>query len=67
MTPWEALGDEMDVPDNVEINKRNHAWAADSIPERNKWALKTAPADFHEAAHCALAHAALRAQNLGRR
>ena len=28
----------MDVPDNVEINKRNHAWAADSIPERNKWA-----------------------------
>jgi len=37
MTSWEALGGEMDVPENVEINKRNHAWASDSIPERNKW------------------------------
>ncbi len=38
MTPWDALGGEIDLPANVEINKRNHAWAADSIPERNKWA-----------------------------
>jgi hypothetical protein len=38
MTDWDALFAEMDVPENVEINKRNHAWAADAIPERNKWA-----------------------------
>jgi hypothetical protein len=37
MTPWDML-DEMDTPENVEINKRNHEWAAESIPERNKWA-----------------------------
>ncbi len=27
----------MDVASNVEINKKNHAWAADSIAERNRW------------------------------
>ncbi len=34
---WDAVGDEMDVASNVEINKKNHAWAADSIAERNRW------------------------------
>jgi hypothetical protein len=28
---------EFDLPANVEINKKENAWAADSIPERNRW------------------------------
>jgi hypothetical protein len=28
---------EFDLPSNVEINKKENAWAADSIPERNRW------------------------------
>ena len=32
-----ALVDEFDTESNVEINKKNHEWAADSIPERNRW------------------------------
>jgi hypothetical protein len=34
---WGALLDEFDTESNVEINKKNHEWAADSIPERNRW------------------------------
>jgi hypothetical protein len=33
---WDG-DDEVDVPGNVEINKKNKAWAADSIPKRNLW------------------------------
>jgi hypothetical protein len=32
---------EADTPSNVEINKKNGAWAADSIPERNRWIAAT--------------------------
>jgi hypothetical protein len=28
---------EFDLSSNVEINKKENAWAADSIPERNRW------------------------------
>jgi hypothetical protein len=28
---------EFDLPSNVEMNKKENAWAADSIPERNRW------------------------------
>jgi hypothetical protein len=38
MAPWDVLGNELDTPANIEANKRNHEWAADSIPERNRWA-----------------------------
>jgi hypothetical protein len=34
---WDALLTEDDTEGNVEINRKNHAWSADSIPERNKW------------------------------
>jgi hypothetical protein len=36
-TEWDAFADEVDVPQNVELNKKNHAWSADSIPDRNGW------------------------------
>jgi hypothetical protein len=36
---WEF--EEIDTPSNVEINKKNGAWAADSIPERNRWVAAT--------------------------
>jgi hypothetical protein len=28
---------EFDLPSNIEINKKENVWAADSIPERNRW------------------------------
>jgi hypothetical protein len=35
---WDRYGAvELDVPSNVEINKKNGEWAADSIAERNRW------------------------------
>jgi hypothetical protein len=34
---FEIFDDEIDVPSNIELNKKNNAWAADSIRERNKW------------------------------
>jgi hypothetical protein len=33
----DSWADEYDAESNVEINRKVHAWAADSIPERNKW------------------------------
>jgi hypothetical protein len=41
LTEWDALADEVNTPSNVEINKSKRAWAADSIPERNRWAATT--------------------------
>jgi len=38
---WEDAFEEADIPSNVEINKKNKAWAADSIPERNRWVRLT--------------------------
>jgi hypothetical protein len=38
---YNAWSDEIDIPANVEVNKREHAWAADSIPERNRWVHAT--------------------------
>jgi hypothetical protein len=35
---WDAYFDEDDTPENVEDNKKNHRWAAESIPERHRWA-----------------------------
>ena len=35
---WDRYGAvELDVPSNVEINKKNGEWAADAIVERNRW------------------------------
>jgi hypothetical protein len=35
---WDRYGAvELDVPSNVEINKKNGEWAADAIAERNRW------------------------------
>src|SRR5437763_9178283 len=35
---WDRYGAvELDIPSNVEINKKNGEWAADSIAERNRW------------------------------
>jgi hypothetical protein len=34
---YDIIGNEFDLPTNVEINKKENAWAADSIPERNRW------------------------------
>jgi hypothetical protein len=39
-TEWEVF-DEVDTPSNVEINKKRGAWAAESIPERSRWAEVT--------------------------
>jgi hypothetical protein len=37
-TQWDTFADEIDSPINIEINRSKHAWAADSILERNRWA-----------------------------
>ena len=34
---FDLWGREIDTPSNVDLNRKNHAWAADSIPERNRW------------------------------
>src|SRR5262245_30268056 len=35
---FDALADEeVDASSNVELNKKRNAWAADDIPERNRW------------------------------
>lgn len=35
---WDRYGAvELDVPSNVDINKKNGEWAADAIAERNRW------------------------------
>jgi hypothetical protein len=34
---YDIIGNEFDLPANVEINKKENAWLADSIPERNRW------------------------------
>jgi len=34
---FETEFEEADIPSNVEINKQRGAWAAGSIPERNRW------------------------------
>ena len=31
----------MDSPSTVEINKQNGVWAADRVPERNRWIAAT--------------------------
>lgn len=38
---WSDLGEELDIPSNVEINKKKGAWEAGSIPERNRWVAAT--------------------------
>jgi hypothetical protein len=35
---WDLFDRLVDTPSNVEILKNKRAWAADSIPERNRWA-----------------------------
>jgi len=35
---WDRYGAvELDIPSNVEINRKNGEWAAESIAERNRW------------------------------
>ena len=35
---WDCYGAvELDVPSNVEISKKNKAWGADAVAERNRW------------------------------
>jgi hypothetical protein len=37
MGGWDDVSDEFDIPENVTENKKNHAWSADNIAERNRW------------------------------
>jgi hypothetical protein len=37
---WDVF-DDVDVPSNVELNQKKHTWAADAIPERNRWVAAT--------------------------
>jgi hypothetical protein len=34
---WEGIAEELDDPRNIEINKKERAWSAESIPARNQW------------------------------
>ena len=34
---WESIAEELDITQNVEINKREGAWSAESTPARNEW------------------------------